>query len=62
MFKIRLCVLIGAFLVKFIRDAESRNELLLAFSFSFLFEYYIGNGIVSYFLYYKRNKKIKTYD
>ena len=45
MFKICLIVLIGAFLVKFIRDVESRNELLLDFSFSFLFGYYIGNCI-----------------
>ena len=45
MFKICLIVLIGAFLIKFIRDVESRNELLLDFSFSFLFGYYIGNCI-----------------
>ena len=52
-------VLICVFSVKFIRDAESRNELFLAFNFSLLFEYYIGNCIVSSLL-YKATKKINT--
>ena len=58
MFKICLSAFIGASLVKFIKDAESTNELLLAFDFSFFRGYYIGNGIVSYFLYHKTNNKI----
>ena len=57
-FKICLSAFIGASLVKFIKDAESTNELLLAFDFSFFLGYYIGNGIVSYFLYHKTNNKI----
>ena len=57
MFKVCLTFLVDYFLVKFIRDAESRNELLLAFSLIFLFGCYIGNCTVSYLL-YKRNKKI----
>ena len=52
-------ILICVFLVKFIRDAESRNELFLAFNFSLLFGYYIGNCIVSSLL-YKATKKINT--
>ena len=59
MLKIYLRVIIGAFLIKFIRDAESKNELLLAFIFSILFGCYIGNCIVSYLL-CKRNKKISV--
>ena len=47
-------------LVKFIKDAESRNELLLAFGFSFLLGYYIGNCIVSFLFYHKGNKKISV--
>ena len=50
MFKIYLTVLIGVFLVKFIRDDESRYELLL--TFCFLFGCYIGNSVVSYLLIY----------
>ena len=50
-------VLICVFLVKLIRDAESSNELFLAFSFNFCFRYYIGKCIVSS-LFYKTTKKI----
>ena len=39
------------------RDAESSNELFLAFEFAFLFGYYIGYYIVSSLL-YKTTKKI----
>ena len=59
MLKTCLTILIGAFLVKFIRDVESRSELFLAFSFSFLFGCCISSCIVSYLL-YKRNKKISV--
>ena len=52
-------VLICVFLFKFIRDVESRNELFLAFGFSFLFGYYIGHDIV-YSLLYKTTKNINT--
>ena len=48
MFKIHLCVLIGTFLVKFIKDAESRNELHLAFGFSILFGCYIALFVISF--------------
>ena len=55
--KCSVYILICVFLVKFIRVAESRNELFLAFGFSFLFGCYIGHYIVSSLL-YKATKKI----
>ena len=51
-------ILICVLLVKFIRVAESRSELFLAFGFSFLFGYYLDHYIAS--LLYKTTKKINT--
>ena len=55
-----LIVLIGAFFVKIIRDVESRNEVLLDFSFSFLFGYYISNCISYLFHTIQEKQKISV--
>ena len=47
-------VYLGIFLIKFLSDAKTNNILAFAFSLSFVFGFYVGHCILSYFLWKKK--------